>query len=131
MKQEMKALILYRLERSHEALEEAHILLEKGYANTFVNRLYYACFYAVSALLLTRDLSSAKHSGVRSLFHQNFIKPGIVEVELGQLYDKLFRNRQKVDYTDLIRFDLDEVRNWYDETQRFVEAIENIVKKDL
>ena len=34
--------------------EEAKILFEKGYANTFVNRLYYACFYAVSALLLTR-----------------------------------------------------------------------------
>ncbi len=30
--------------------------LEKGYANTYVNRLYYACFYAISALLLTRNL---------------------------------------------------------------------------
>jgi len=58
MKQEMRSLILYRLSRAHEALEEAKILLKEGYANTFVNRIYYACFYAVSALLLTKVLNA-------------------------------------------------------------------------
>lgn len=131
MKEEKLTLVLYRLERARESLKEAKILSESGYANTFVNRLYYACFYAVSALLLSRGLSSSKHSGVRSLFHQNFVKHGIVETRLGQQYDKLFDNRQKGDYGDLIRFDLNEVRNWYDEAQEFVETIENIVKKEI
>ena len=71
MREETKTLILYRLERAYESLEEAAFLLDKGYANTFVNRLYYACFYAISALLLTRNLLlylistylSRKHSG--------------------------------------------------------------------
>lgn len=131
MNQELKALILYRLERAHESLEEANILLEKGYANTFVNRLYYSCFYAVSALLLTKDLSSAKHSGIRALFHQNFVKPGIVTIELGQLYDKLFRNRQKGDYVDFVRFNIDEVKPWYEEAKKFVENIEEIIRKEI
>ena len=85
MKEETLALINYRLERAHETLEEARILLEQEHANTYVNRLYYACFYAVSALLLTKGLSSAKHSGIRSFFHQNFVKSGLVDQELGQL----------------------------------------------
>lgn len=131
MKQELKALILYRLERAHESLEEADILLKLGHANTFVNRLYYACFYAVSALLLTRGLSSAKHSGIRALFHQNLVKPGIVTIEPGQLYDKLFRNRQKGDYADFVRFNVDEIRPWYDEAKKFVETIEGIIKKEV
>lgn len=131
MKEEKKTLIIYRQERAKEALEEAKILLDKGYGNTFVNRLYYACFYAVSALLLTRDLSSAKHSGVRSLFHQNLIKPGLMEVELGQLYDRLFDNRQKGDYQDLIRFDLEEVSHWYDEAEQFVETVFKIVNEEI
>ena len=131
MKEETRTLITYRLERAREALQEANILLERGHGNTFVNRLYYACFYAVSALLLTRELSSAKHSGVRSLFHQNFVKSGLVDTELGQLYDRLFDNRQKGDYADLVRFDPDEVRDWYDEAREFVETMENIIKKEL
>jgi len=100
MKEETRTLITYRLERARESLEEANILLERGYGNTFVNRLYYACFYAVSALLLTKGLSSAKHSGIRSLFHQNFVKSGLVKTELAQFYDMLFDNRQKGDYAD-------------------------------
>ena len=131
MKKETRTLITYRLERARESLEEADILLERGYGNTFVNRLYYACLYAVSALLLAKGLSSAKHSGVRSLFHQNFVKPGLVDVELGQLYDKLFDNRQKGDYADLVRFDPNEVSDWYDEAQKFVDKVEDIVKKEL
>lgn len=131
MKKEVCTLVTYRLERARESLEEAKILLEQGYANTFVNRLYYACFYAVSSLLLTKELFSAKHSRIRSLFHQNFVKVGMVNTELGQLYDRLFDNRQKADYADLFRFNPDEVRYWYDEVKKFVEFIENIIKKEM
>jgi len=91
MRQETKTLILYRMGRAHEALDEALLLLQEGHANTFVNRLYYACFYAVSALLLTKGLSSAKHSGVRALFHQKFVKPGVVDAELHFLFIKQWK----------------------------------------
>jgi len=131
MTKETTPLILYRLERAHEALQEADILLEQGYTNTYVNRLYYACFYAVSALLLTKDLSSARHSGIRALFYQNFVSTGAIEIELGQLYDKLFRNRQKGDYVDFVHFKVDEVKSWFEETRKFVESIETVIKKEI
>jgi uncharacterized protein (UPF0332 family) len=131
MTKETKSLILYRLERAHEALHEAEILFEQNHTNTYVNRLYYACFYTVSALLLTEDLSSAKHSGIRALFHKNFLNTGSIEMELGQFYDKLFRNRQKGDYADFIYFKVDEVRPWFEETKQFVESIESIIKKKI
>ncbi|MEW6103997.1 MAG: HEPN domain-containing protein [bacterium] len=124
----MKTLIFYRLERAYEALEEANILLEKGHSNTFVNRLYYACFYAVSALLLTKDLSSSKHSGVRSLFHQHFVKTGIVKIEHGKFYDNLFHNRQEGDYGDFVKFNLEEVSPWCNKAKNFIEIIETIIK---
>ena len=131
MNQETKTLILYRLERSRESIDEANILLERGHVNTFVNRLYYACFYAVSALLLTRGLSSAKHSGVRLLFHQNFVRSGIVAIELGQFYGKLFDSRQKGDYADLVRFDIEEVSSWFGEAQHFVSVVEKLIKGEI
>jgi len=60
-------LITYRCLRSEETLNEAKLLFDAGYYNAAVNRLYYACFYIVSALLLTEGMSSAKHSGVKAL----------------------------------------------------------------
>jgi uncharacterized protein (UPF0332 family) len=53
MNGETRTLISYRLDRAQESLEEAKILLEHGHANTFVNRLSYACFYAA----MSRDYS--------------------------------------------------------------------------
>jgi len=130
MTQEKKALIRYRLERAHEALQEAQILLAEGHVNTFVNRLYYACFYAVTALLLTKDLYSARHVGVRALFHQNFVKPGVIAIDLGQLYDTLFRSRQKGDYADFVHFKSEEVGPWLGQAVSFVRTIESRIQAD-
>ena len=93
MKKEIRTLVLYRLNRADESLEEALILLERDHINTFVNRLYYACFYAITALLLSKGLSSSKHSCVRALFHQNIVKNGLINREMGKYYDKLFDTR--------------------------------------
>ena len=128
MKKEIRTLILYRLNRADESLEEASILLEKDHINTFVNRLYYACFYAVTALLLSKGLSSSKHSGVRALFHQNIIKNGLINREMGKFYDKLFDTRQKGDYADLVYFDKKEVSSWFDEAKKFVSSVKNIIE---
>jgi len=130
MNKETLTLINYRLERARESLEEAKLLFDRGHINTYVNRLYYACFYAVSALLLTRGLSSAKHSGIRSFFHQNFVKTGRLDKSLGQIYDKLYDNRQKSDYADLINFEADEVNDWYDEAEKIVQKIQNLINEE-
>jgi len=129
MTDETRTLIAYRLQRARESLDEAALLLERNHVNTFVNRVYYACFYSASALLLTHDLASAKHSGVRSLFHQHFVKTGAVSIDLGQTFDKLFDNRQKGDYADMVRFEKEKVRGWYEEARAFVEAIEKIIQQ--
>lgn len=131
MTEETRTLITYRLERADESLKEASLLLEGSFANAVVNRLYYACFYAVNALLLTKGYSSSKHIGVRSLFHQHFVKTGVVGVQSGKFYDNLFDNRQLGDYEDLVRFNLEDVRGWLNEAHQFVEIISKIVHKSL
>jgi uncharacterized protein (UPF0332 family) len=67
-------LIQYRLSRARETLDEVRELGKLGRWNGAVNRLYYACFYAVSALLLYKDLQPKSHAGVRQLFGLHFVK---------------------------------------------------------
>ena len=109
MTDEERSLIAYRISRAHEALEEAMILFNAGHVNSYVNRLYYACFYATSALLLTKNLSTNRHGYLRSMLHKEFVKTGSIPQEMGKHFDLLFTNRQKGDYADLVVFKADEV----------------------
>ena len=127
MTEEERALVSYRLERANETIDEARTLFDAGHINAYVNRLYYACFYAVSALLLTKDLSTSKHGYLRSLFHKEFVKTGTIPKELGKHFDLLFDNRQKGDYGDLVVFKADNVVDWLAHTQTFVRHIETLI----
>jgi uncharacterized protein (UPF0332 family) len=127
MNEEISKLVYYRLDRANESIREAELLLDAGHANTCVNRLYYACFYAVSALLLMKGHSSPKHSGVRSLFHQKIVRPGLVEVAMGHLYDRLFDSRQKSDYADLVKFEVMDILPWTAEVKAFVAKIAGLI----
>jgi uncharacterized protein len=131
MTPETRILVQYRLDRAREALTEAGLLLDSGHANTGVNRLYYACFYAVSALLLTKGLTATSHSGLRTLFHQHVIRPGLLPLGQGPLYDRLFDQRQRSDYADLVYFSVDEVRAWSMEAQAFVDAVAVLIQQAL
>lgn len=105
MTESIRHVVRDRLRKAKETLEDARILANAGRWNGCVNRLYYACFYGVSALLVQRGLSSAKHTGVRSLFNRHFVKTGEVPKKLAQTYNDLFERRQESDYMDLVRFD--------------------------
>jgi len=120
-------LALYRLERARETLEDARLLAGSGRWNSCVNRLYYACFYAVSAILVQEGLSSAKHAGVRSLFNRHFVKTGRVTKEKARLFNDLFERRQEADYMDFVNFEESQVRPWISEAEAFVESIAGLV----
>ena len=115
------------MERAREALKEADLLLRAGHLNAYVNRLYYACFYAVSALLVTRGISTSKHGHLRSLLHRDFVKTAVIPTELGRHFDRLFSTRQEGDYADFVVFKADEVRPWLNETMAFVDYIDDLI----
>lgn len=123
-------LINYRLQRAYEALEDARILAGAARWNTCVNRLYYACFYAVSALLIQHGLSSSKHTGIRSLFNRHYVKTGKVAKEMAQIYNDLFERRQESDYLDFIRFKESQVSPWISKAEAFIKHIETIINPD-
>ena len=125
-----KELALYRLQRARETLKDARILAQAQRWNPCVNRLYYACFYAVSALLIQEGLSSSKHSGVRSLFNRHFVKTNKVSKETARIFNDLFERRQEGDYMDFISFKESQVQPWISEAETFVETVAVLIEKD-
>ena len=43
--------IYYRIQSAKETFNAARLLAENSHWNSAINRLYYTCFYAISALL--------------------------------------------------------------------------------
>ncbi len=123
-------LVNYRLQRAYEALEDARILANASRWNLCVNRLYYACFYAVSALLIQNGLSSSKHAGIRSLFNKHYVKTSRVSKEMARIYNDLFERRQESDYLDFIRFEESQVSPWICRAEAFIDQIKTIINPD-
>jgi uncharacterized protein (UPF0332 family) len=121
--------VAHRLEKAGSALEDARILADGWPA--CVNRLYYACFHAVSALLLVRGLSAAKHSGVRSLFNRTYVKSGLVPRDAAKIFNDLFERRQESDYADFVTFEEIQVRPWLARAQHFVATVSALVAHEL
>jgi len=86
------------LSHAHQALESAASSIEHSFYATAINRAYYAIFYATSGLLLTKDISRSKHSGVVAAFRRHFVKPGLIEPEYSDLYGDVMDARVDSDY---------------------------------
>jgi uncharacterized protein (UPF0332 family) len=119
------------MSRANETMEDARILADAGRWNACVNRLYYACFYAISALLVRHGLSSSKHTGVRSIFNKHYVKTRKVPKDLARIYNDLFERRQEGDYIDFVRFQEAQVLPWISQAEKLIIYIANLVKKEM
>lgn len=126
--EDIQALIDYRLQRATETLAEARLMQSVGHWNTCANRLYYAAFYAVSALLVKDGHTASKHSGVKALFNRYYVKLGTVEKDRGRLYNRLFDLRQEGDYIDFVTLDAETVEPLVEETSGFIETIRALLQ---
>lgn len=112
--------IRYWLEKSADALASAEAEYEAGRWSFAVNRAYYACFYALSAVLLADELKFVKHAGVRAGLHRHFVRTGRLDTRWGRFYDRVFENRQRGDYLELVSFDSVQVAELCEEARGFV-----------
>lgn len=122
-------LINYRITRAKDTYDDALILSEKEKWNSTINRLYYATYYAVMALLLDSDLKPTTHNGAKSNFSEYFIKTEKIDSKYGKMYSQLFTWRQKGDYDDLFDFTKDKVMPYFEPVNDFISLIENMLKK--
>jgi len=117
-------LIKYRINRAKDTLDDAMILADKGKWNSTINRLYYAVYYAVMALLLKNDIKPATHNGAKSNFSEHFIKTGLIPLRFGKMYSQLFTWRQKGDYDDFFDFEKEKVYPYFEPVKELIEIIE-------
>lgn len=121
--EERTSLIEYRLQRAAEVLVEAKDVYALNHYILAVNRLYYALFYAVSALLIKDGHSAVTHAGIRSLMGKNYVLTGVLSRSEGKLFSDLFNMRHTGDYGDSFDIGKNDVEEYLQPTVDLVNKL--------
>lgn len=122
-----EALVKYRIERAEETLAEVPILQQNAFLSTAINRMYYASFYAASALLLKEHHNVSTHQGVKQQLGLHFIATGRLSRDLGKFFSQIFEARHSCDYDDFISTTAEEVAEYYPRACEFVAAVKALI----
>ena len=96
--------------------------------NAAVNRLYYACFYAASAVLLYRHIGAKSHAGVLGMFSENIVRSNEISMDVFRVYSKLLGWRTKGDYSDMFDFTKEDLDMVMEPTRTFLDNVIPLIK---
>ena len=125
--EERKALVERRIERAYETWEETKGIVESGYWLAAANRMYYACYYLTTALLVSYGIEANTHTGVIRMLEQNFVSKGLVSKDINRYYGRLFELRQNGDYDDWMMIGEGEIMPLFNEIEDYFNAIEPLI----
>lgn len=124
------SLVRYRLEQAKEAIDDAVFLFENNRGlRSVVNRIYYAMFYAVLALLVIEPFQGSKHSGVIGYFNKRFIREGVFPPEAGKYLNLAFEARQESDYKEFSELTTENVQELLSHARTFIEEVKKYLKR--
>ncbi|MBQ6157110.1 MAG: HEPN domain-containing protein [Bacteroidales bacterium] len=110
--EERVAVVSYRIEKAQNAIDEAEKVSAIGLWNIAANRLYYALFYASTAILIKKGLAAHTHAGVIAMISLHLVQQGLLSTEDIRLIRKLFSLRQEGDYEDFVEVTEEEIQRY-------------------
>ena len=125
--EERQIIIKFELEKADSIFAESEGLVEKRYWNTLANRLYYALFHAVSALLVSDGREVGSHKGAAIRFHQYYVREGIFTIEEGSFFSQMETLREKSDYNCFFQVSEIDVKARIEPTHLFIEKVKQYI----
>jgi len=121
--------IKLKLAKARNLLAEVDVLMQFQFYNAVINRLYYSCFHATKALLLTRDLVPKTHSGVVSNLHQHFVQDGSFDFEQASFFSRLMKEREEDDYNDFMIVDGMEIKEFIEPAKAYIAYVGKLIEQ--
>lgn len=131
MDDKTKDYVKYKLQKAAISMKEARLLYENALHETAVSRLYYAAFYAATALLTNVGLNPKIHTGTKSLLNKEYFLPGRLDNSYAELYTMLMAKRHEADYENFAFIDEQQIPLWIEKTQNFINEIEKLMGDSL
>jgi uncharacterized protein (UPF0332 family) len=126
-----EAAIELKIKKALALMDEVEALIQHKFYTTAISRLYYSCFHATKALLLTQDIVTKTHSGVSTLLHQHFVLPDLFDSKHASFFNKLMKKRIHDDYSDFMISNQEEVEEFIKPAKEYLSYTLSVVKEIL
>ncbi len=126
--EERQILVNLEKEKALNTYAEIDILRQAGFWNNIANRLYYAAFHAVSALLIHDRHNFGSHQGAVIGLHNYYVRTGILSKEDGSLYSQLQTMREKSDYSCTYYATEEDTAPRIEQTKQFIDKVLSLIQ---
>ena len=121
----------YKIGRAKDELDTAKIVLEAQKYKAANNRVYYACFHAITAVLALEPIAFKKHKDTLAYFNKNYVRTEIFPREIGRKISKLEIIRHKSDYDDFYLASKEEAVEQVTTAETLIDMIEKYVAQKI
>lgn len=121
--QNRKDLIDLYWNKSVQTMEEAEAAVAATKWNMAANRIYYAMFHAVSALLVKGQYPVATHRGAKAALGQHFVLTGKISTDDGRFFAQMETLRDRADYDIVFSATESEIASYMPQAQGFLQRI--------
>lgn len=122
-----RVMITLELEKAAKTWGQMEVQVNNGVWEMAANRLYYALFHAVSALLISDQHEVGTHRGAVNQFSLYYIKPGIFTKDDGRMYSNLQKLREDGDYNCYIDVEQADVEPYIEPTRQLIDKIRQYI----
>ena len=124
---ERQIIVSRELEKADRTYDDMSFCANEGKWEAAANRLYYALFHAMSALLINDGYIVKSHRGVMAMFGEHFVKTGIFTKQDGALLSELVIMRDNADYNCFFEADEEKLKPFIEPTQQLIEKIKQYI----
>ena len=117
--EERRIIVNLEYEKALSFLKQAESIAALDFWDAVANRLYYAVFHAVSALLVKDGYNVGQH----------YVKTGIFTADASSLYIKLQTMREKSDYNCVYVTTAEEMQPLFEPVREFIAKVGNLIKE--
>ena len=127
--EERRIMVNLEYEKAQSFFEQAEKIAAMDLWDVVANRLYYAVFHAVSALLIKDGHKVNTYKDTLVMFGQNYVKTGIFPTDASKLYVKLQMMREESDYNCVYVTTADEMQPLFEPVRKFIAKVGNLIKE--
>ena len=127
--EERRLIVDLELEKANRTYDAAMIMVEKEHWESAANRLYYALFHAVNALLIHDGHQVNTHKGSHALFGMYYIKTNKLPREYSNIYQKLESIRDESDYNWAYNIAPEDILGKITTARQMIDSIAEMVKE--